>query len=169
MPLSLPYYKIHLHSTGTGSQLLLYDLETGKLLKSFHVFQGIRVHGITCTSITAKDIEFNIAVFGERRVKLFKLCINVEVRFQDHPQESIPLILLHSLPKFSHWVLDVCFLKVITLSQLSIHSSSVHFWHLNTSDDSKLNYPMLFYFPCVLVVGLFQFYKRRESLSCYWL
>ncbi|KAI8522673.1 hypothetical protein RHMOL_Rhmol13G0014600 [Rhododendron molle] len=36
LPLSsLPYLL-----AGTGSQLLLYDLETGKLLKSFHVFQA---------------------------------------------------------------------------------------------------------------------------------
>ncbi|KAI8522511.1 hypothetical protein RHMOL_Rhmol13G0002700 [Rhododendron molle] len=137
LPLSsLPYLL-----AGTGSQLLLYDLETGKLLKSFHVFQGIRVHGITCTSITAKDIEFNIAVFGERRVKLFKLCINVEVRFQDHPQESIPLILLHSLPKFSHWVLDVCFLKDFSSSTcdgshclaIGCSDNSVAFWDFSKS------------------------------------
>ncbi|CAL5423215.1 unnamed protein product [Camellia sinensis] len=128
----------HLSSTpyllaGTGSQLLLYQLETGKMVKSFHVFQGIRVHGITtCSSINGngnghgKDrsfsspIDFNIAVFGERRVKLFTLSIQMDCQFQDQPQDFIHfhLNLLHLLPKFSHWVLDVCFLKD--------HASSPH-------------------------------------------
>ncbi|KAL7200223.1 hypothetical protein ACSBR1_032192 [Camellia fascicularis] len=128
----------HLSSTpyllaGTGSQLLLYQLETGKMVKSFHVFHGIRVHGITtCSSINgngngngedrsfSSPIDFNIAVFGERRVKLFTLSIQMDCQFQDQPQDFIHfhLNLLHLLPKFSHWVLDVCFLKD--------HASSLH-------------------------------------------
>ncbi|GFZ04476.1 transducin family protein [Actinidia rufa] len=102
---------------GTGSQLLLYDLEKGRMVKSFHVFEGIRVHGITCSPINGKDrslsspLEFKIAVFGERRVKLFKLCIETKLGFKDHPKESIHLVLFQLLPKFSHWVLDVSFLK----------------------------------------------------------
>ncbi|PSS06262.1 WD repeat-containing protein [Actinidia chinensis var. chinensis] len=102
---------------GTGSQLLLYDLEKGRMVKSFHVFEGIRVHGITCSPINGKDrslsspLEFKIALFGERRVKLFKLCIETKLGFEDHPKESIHLVLFQLLPKFSHWVLDVSFLK----------------------------------------------------------
>lgn len=38
---SLPYLV-----AGTGPQILLYDLATGYLLLSQHVFDGVRVHGI---------------------------------------------------------------------------------------------------------------------------
>lgn len=73
-------------------------------------------------TLLSSPLEFKIAVFGERRVKIFKLCIDVEFRFQDHPEEFIRLTLLQSLPKFSHWVLDVCFLKVISTFSVSIRS-----------------------------------------------
>ncbi|XP_057964984.1 uncharacterized protein LOC131155691 isoform X2 [Malania oleifera] len=102
---------------GTGSQMLLYDLDGGKLLKSFHVFKGIRVHGISCSFTNCVEeplssmLAFKIAVFGERRVKLFTLSIEMVLRPQNHMKVWVDLVLLHLLPKYSHWVLDVCFLK----------------------------------------------------------
>ncbi|XAR61466.1 hypothetical protein NMG60_11035174 [Bertholletia excelsa] len=141
---------------GTGSQLLLYDLEKGKMLKSFHVFQGVRVHGITCRSANGKDtsslspLEFKIAVYGERRVKLFTLHIGMELWFQNEPAESIHLVLLQLLPNFSHWVLDVSFLRDRASSfheesyRLAVGCSdnSVCFWDsLNPSAISEVRCP----------------------------
>lgn len=89
-----------LQNSGLGSEIMLYDLELGKIIKSFSVFEGIRVHGITSSS------EHVIAVFGEKRVKLFS------ISFENNDYEMPHLMLIHLLPKFGHWVLDVCFLKV---------------------------------------------------------
>ncbi|RXI09591.1 hypothetical protein DVH24_036055 [Malus domestica] len=78
-PLSaLPYLL-----AGTGSQIMVYDLEMGRMVRSFDVFQGIRVHGIICCSSNseraegtlASSVAFKISVFGERRVKIFSLQI----------------------------------------------------------------------------------------------
>lgn len=85
------------------------------MLRSFHVLEGIRVHGIACRLVDCKEgsvLSVKIAVFGERRVKLFNLRIEMVPESQDEPQVCLELTLLHSLPKFSHWVLDVCFFKV---------------------------------------------------------
>ncbi|KAL0459822.1 UNVERIFIED_CONTAM: hypothetical protein Slati_0609400 [Sesamum latifolium] len=37
---------------GTGSQILVYDLVSGKIIRSFPVFEGIRVHGISVEHFT---------------------------------------------------------------------------------------------------------------------
>ncbi|KAA8549032.1 hypothetical protein F0562_000716 [Nyssa sinensis] len=109
---SLPYLL-----AGTGSEVLLYDIETGKAIKSFHVFEGIRVHGISCSFLNSIEGSlssapaFKVVVFGERRVKLFNLRIEMKLRSRNQADEGIHLTLFHSLPKFSNWVLDVCFLK----------------------------------------------------------
>lgn len=68
------------------------------MMSSFYVFHGIRVHGITCSSFDSNEI----AVFGERRVKIFSVRVDDDVK----------LTLLQSLPKFGSWVLDVCFFNV---------------------------------------------------------
>ncbi|CAK7348505.1 unnamed protein product [Dovyalis caffra] len=92
---------------GTGSQLLLYNLESGNIIESFQVFDGIRVHGITCSfneeessPFPSSTVSFKIAVFGEKRVKLFNLHI------QTHSRANADLALIHCLPKFTYWVLD---------------------------------------------------------------
>lgn len=109
---SLPYLL-----SGTGSQILIYDLHTGNMIKSFQVFEGIRVHGISCTIMNCTEgtcsskLDFKIAVFGERRVKLFTLSIDIATNMQNQAHVSVDLILHQSLPKFNHWVLDVCFLE----------------------------------------------------------
>ncbi|KAL3531563.1 hypothetical protein ACH5RR_010885 [Cinchona calisaya] len=97
---------------GTGSEILVYDLATpNTLLASFQVFEGTRVHGIIldhhfALQSTPPPLSFQLAVFGERRVKLFNL------HFTTHSlQPALQLTLLHTLPKFTHWVLDVCFLN----------------------------------------------------------
>lgn len=105
---------------GTGAQLFLYDIETGELLCSSHVFDGIRVHGIHSSCYVVQDIDHScsmrisavtVAVFGERRVKLFKLQLTEKSECAKKPKEQISLDLVQVLPTFSHWVMDVRFLK----------------------------------------------------------
>ncbi|THG19177.1 hypothetical protein TEA_002269 [Camellia sinensis var. sinensis] len=142
------------------------------MVKSFHVFQGIRVHGITtCSSINgngnghgkdrsfSSSIDFNIAMFGEKRVKLFTLSIQMDCQFQDQPQDFIHfhLNLLHLLPKFSHWVLDVCFLKDHASSPhqescclaIGCSDNSVSFWdYLKLKANFHVRCPGAFCIPC---------------------
>ncbi|KAJ4844773.1 hypothetical protein Tsubulata_003478 [Turnera subulata] len=121
---------------GTGSQLLLYSLEAGKLIQSFQVFRGIRVHGITCCSFTAssktedRSLSFEIAVFGEKRVKL--LILSLSLSSQNELPLSVELSLVHSLPRFSHWVLDVSFLKC----GVSSNEKENHYLAVGCSDNS---------------------------------
>lgn len=97
-------------SSGTGAQVLLYDLITGDLLDSRNVFDGVRVHGILSgpgfgegddspTSPFAYKTR-TVVIHGERRVKLFKMLWHLE-------EETPQLQSLGSLPRFSHWVMDV--------------------------------------------------------------
>ncbi|KAL5561082.1 hypothetical protein UlMin_030829 [Ulmus minor] len=113
---SLPYLL-----AGTGSQLLLYDLELGKMINSFDVFQGIRVHGISFSNLGSQ----HFAVYGERRVKLFSLV-------------DVDLKLLQSLPKFANWVLDVCFFNSFSHQEtpclaVGCTDNSVHLWDIANS------------------------------------
>ncbi|KAL1816485.1 hypothetical protein DCAR_0520886 [Daucus carota subsp. sativus] len=130
---SLPYLL-----SGTGSQILFYDLHTGNMIKSFQVFEGIRVHGISCTVMSCTEgtciskLDFKIAVFGERRVKLFSLHIDIASNMQNQAQVSVDLILHQSLPKFNHWVLDVCFLEDATSSS----SKGKHYLAIGCSDNT---------------------------------
>ncbi|KAL3380551.1 hypothetical protein AABB24_000941 [Solanum stoloniferum] len=102
---------------GTGSQILVYDLTIGKLIRSFDVFDGIRVHGVSLEAfnehLSDTHITFKIAVYGERRVKLFSLQIQRVSNSQTEQQAcfKLTLSLVVLLPKFTHWVLDVSFLK----------------------------------------------------------
>lgn len=83
-------------------------------MKSFEVFEGIRVHGISLENfhkqLAGSGISFRVCIYGERRVKLFTL--RVEPGTKQELFMHLELTLTHSLPKFGHWVLDVCFLKV---------------------------------------------------------
>ncbi|WCJ22639.1 Transducin family protein / WD-40 repeat family protein [Euphorbia peplus] len=127
---------------GTGSQILLYNLETAKIVESFQVFEGIRVHGITCGFIDSSGPEglccdkvcFELAVFGERRVKLFKLEIEVGVKLEDEVEVCLRLHLVHCLPRFSHWVLDVCFFKEKShCLAIGCSNNSVSVWDISKS------------------------------------
>ncbi|PIN24561.1 hypothetical protein CDL12_02708 [Handroanthus impetiginosus] len=128
--LSFVHLPLHLSSlplllAGTGSQILVYELVSGRIIKSFKVFEGIRVHGISLENfhkqLAGSILVFRLAIFGERRVKLF----------------NIELTLIHSLPKFGHWVLDVCFLKDGATSSddacylaIGCSDNSVYFWDI---------------------------------------
>ena len=92
--------------TGSGSELLVYDLELGEKVGSFFVFQGIRVHGISCCDFLDSQTK-RLAVFGERRVKLCSLGVD-----EKQARVGFDLTMLQCLPKFSSWILDVCFFKV---------------------------------------------------------
>ncbi|KAB2620162.1 hypothetical protein D8674_041787 [Pyrus ussuriensis x Pyrus communis] len=131
-PLSaLPYLL-----AGSGWQIMVYDLEMGRMVRSFDVFRGIRVHGIICCSSTsstecadgtlASSVAFEITVFGERRVKIFSLQIETE------QQVSVSFTLLQTLPKFANWVLDVSFFKDDCLA-VGCSDNSVHIWDVSAS------------------------------------
>ncbi|KAK7259153.1 hypothetical protein RIF29_24752 [Crotalaria pallida] len=93
-----PNHSLPFLLAGLGSEIMVYDLDVGKVMRSFAVFQGIRVHGIASSFVEPSLI----VVFGETRVKLFSFSFD----------DSVPqLTLVHLLPKFGHWVLDVCFLE----------------------------------------------------------
>lgn len=83
------------------------------MIKSFQVFDGIRVHGIIC-GLTDTAFTYKVVVFGEKRVKLFKLSLDLVSNSNSQSQQEfcVDLSLIHSLPRFSHWVLDLLFLKV---------------------------------------------------------
>jgi hypothetical protein len=65
-------------AAGTGSQLLLYEVGAARLVASFRVFDGVRIHGIEPRSGGPGCPSYTIALFGERRVKLFSLGFGVE-------------------------------------------------------------------------------------------
>ncbi|KAL6515884.1 hypothetical protein OROGR_019189 [Orobanche gracilis] len=124
---------------GTGSQILVYDLKTGNMIKSFQVFEGIRVHGISLENVhqqfSGSRLTFRVAVYGERRVKLFSLRIDSDSQLR--PSLDMKLTLMISLPKFGHWVMDVCFLKDGTTSSedaayiaIGCSDNSVYFWDI---------------------------------------
>ncbi|CAI9104863.1 OLC1v1003646C1 [Oldenlandia corymbosa var. corymbosa] len=121
--------------SGTGSEILVYRLPKGIKIASFQVFEGIRVHGITSSQhhYTDDSLSFSyctIAVYGERRVKLYKFRISC-LNHTDH----LELALVSSLPKFNHWVLDVCFLQCHAAGPsnwlgIGCSDNSVWFWDI---------------------------------------
>ncbi|XP_021279955.1 uncharacterized protein LOC110413462 isoform X3 [Herrania umbratica] len=118
---------------GSGSQVLLYDLESATMIQSFQVFQGIRVHGIIC-SLTRNALTYKLVVCGEKRVKLFNLSFELVSKSnpQSQPKFCVDLSLVHSLPRFSHWVLDVLLLKDHCLA-IGCSDNSVHLWDILNS------------------------------------
>ncbi|TKY61668.1 WD repeat-containing protein 6 [Spatholobus suberectus] len=129
--LHLPNLSPPLLLAGLGSEITVYDLELSKRIRSFSVFEGVRVHGIA----SSFPQETLIAVFGETRVKLFSFAF-------DSVSGSAELTLVHLLPKFGHWVLDVCFLKgCLPHSNVEGHflavgcsDNSVHIWDISNSN-----------------------------------
>ncbi|KAF2325013.1 hypothetical protein GH714_022219 [Hevea brasiliensis] len=101
-PFQFAYFRVQ---EGTGSHMLFYNLEAVKIIESFQVFQGIRVHGITCGFVdypegsSSSRLDFKVVVFGEKRVKLFNLHIEIALKSQNQPQVCVDLALLHSLPR----------------------------------------------------------------------
>ncbi|KAG9444066.1 hypothetical protein H6P81_015406 [Aristolochia fimbriata] len=168
--LSLPDHSfLPLLLVGTGSQIVLDDIETGEIFNTFKVFEGIRVHGISCSSLDSSSSDsftehaFQVAVFGERRVKLFRLHLNLNKGQQLRTAVSNELILIESLPRFSHWVMDVCFLEDSLCSGKKNHlvvglsNNSVCFWDICrsflsievTNTERCLLYSMRFWGNCI--------------------
>ncbi|CAI9300357.1 unnamed protein product [Lactuca saligna] len=132
---SLPYLL-----AGTGSQLLFYDLHTGNMIASFQVFKGVRVHGISCLpltdTVTDTSLTFRVAVFGERRLKLFLFKIQLP---HHNKQTLVHLLSFQSLPNLGHWVLDVCFIQESVILQgsqflaIGCTDNTLYFWDTLTS------------------------------------
>ncbi|XVF32972.1 hypothetical protein REPUB_Repub17cG0128500 [Reevesia pubescens] len=122
---SIPYLL-----AGSGSQVFIYDLESANMIKSFQVFEGIRVHGIIC-GLPDNALTYKVVVCGEKRVKLFNLSFELVTHSnsQRQPEFCVDLSLIHSLPRFSHWVLDVLFLKDHCLA-IGSSDNSVHVWDM---------------------------------------
>lgn len=87
-------------------------MSSGELIRSFQVFDGVRVHGTVCSSsfIRSEDrYTYKLVVFGEKRVKIFSLIVELA----SSPGEiSVNLEIFDSLPRLRNWVFDVCFLQV---------------------------------------------------------
>jgi hypothetical protein len=103
---------------GTGSELLVYDVDAASLVASFKVFDGVRVHGIQPRNCSRAD-GHAVAVFGERRAKLLRLRVDAD------DDGGVRLELEQRLPGFDHWVLDACFLEVST-SSTCFHAGKLH-------------------------------------------
>ncbi|XP_052481581.1 uncharacterized protein LOC105764022 isoform X2 [Gossypium raimondii] len=114
---------------GTGSQVLLYDLESSMMIKSFQVFEGIRVHGLICSLLDNATLGCKVVVCGEKRVKLFNLTFELVSKSNTQSEFCVDLCLLHSLPRFTHWVLDALFLKDHCLA-IGCSDNSVHVWDM---------------------------------------
>ncbi|KFK30735.1 hypothetical protein AALP_AA6G020500 [Arabis alpina] len=108
---SIPYLL-----AGSGSEILLYDLSSGELIRSFQVFEGVRVHGTVCSSsfVRSKDrYTYKLVVFGEKRVKIFSLIVEL---VSSSGEISVNLEVFDSLPRLRNWVFDVCYLQDSTES-----------------------------------------------------
>jgi hypothetical protein len=101
---------LRLVAAGTGSELLVYDVADARLVASFQVFDGVRVHGIEPRGGGVACSNYSLAVFGERRVKLFSLVVGVDA--EDGRVRGARLELDQWLPGFDQWVLDARFLEV---------------------------------------------------------
>ncbi|TVU48646.1 hypothetical protein EJB05_08287 [Eragrostis curvula] len=114
---------------GTGSELLVYEVNDARLVASFQVFDGVRVHGIEPRGRGPSSSNYSLAVFGERRVKLF--FIEVDVDAEDGEVGAVRLELDQRLPGFDHWVLDARFLEVDGLLAIGLSDNSVALWDLS--------------------------------------
>ncbi|CAH8304075.1 unnamed protein product [Eruca vesicaria subsp. sativa] len=97
---------------GSGSEILLYELASGELIRSFQVFEGVRVHGTVCSGSFVRSGDrytYKLVVFGEKKVKIFALV--VELSSSRAGDVSVDLEVVESLPRLSNWVFDVCFLQ----------------------------------------------------------
>jgi hypothetical protein len=86
------------------------------LVAAFRVFDGVRVHGIEPRGGIPSFPNHSLAVFGERRVKLFSIGVGVGADGGGSQAGGVrlelELELEQRLPGFDHWVLDARFLEV---------------------------------------------------------
>ncbi|CAN6285992.1 unnamed protein product [Urochloa humidicola] len=114
---------------GTGSELLVYEVGAARHVAAFQVFDGVRVHGIEPRGGSTSCSSHSLAVFGERRVKLFSLGFRVG---EDGSEVGeVRLELEQRLPGFDHWVLDARFLEVDGLLAIGLGDNSVALWDLS--------------------------------------
>ncbi|MQL92620.1 hypothetical protein Taro_025232 [Colocasia esculenta] len=109
--------------SGTGSQVLAYDLEYRRLLCSFHAFRGVRVHGLALRGGSVSYPEELVAVYGERRVKLLRVMVGGDGR-----AVSVGMEVLCWLPRFDHWVLDAMFVEGGRCLVVGLSDNSVAVW-----------------------------------------
>ncbi|CAL4937260.1 unnamed protein product [Urochloa decumbens] len=114
---------------GTGSELLVYEVGAAKLIAAFQVFDGVRVHGIEPRGRSTGCSSHSLAVFGERRVKIFSLGFGVSE--DDTEVGEVRLELEQRLPGFDHWVLDARFLEVDELLAIGLSDNSLALWDLS--------------------------------------
>ena len=107
---TLNIHALRLVAAGTGSELLVYEVGAARLVATFLVFDGVRVHGIEPRGGSPDCSSHSLAVFGERRVKLFSLGLRVSADGSE--ASELQLELEQRLPGFDHWVLDARFLEV---------------------------------------------------------
>ncbi|KAF8008258.1 hypothetical protein BT93_K2049 [Corymbia citriodora subsp. variegata] len=143
LPPPLPPSPLPLLLAGSGSQVSLFDLESGATLRTFYVFRGIRVHGIVLGGSSSSMLDYTVAVYGERRVKLFRLSVGVGRGGCEESQAplSADLELISAAPRLSHWVMDVCFLKENGTSSdelkrgltvaIGCSDNSIHLWDVD--------------------------------------
>ncbi|OEL16371.1 hypothetical protein BAE44_0022611 [Dichanthelium oligosanthes] len=111
---------------GTGSELLVYETGAARLIAAFQVFDGVRVHGIEPRGGGPSCSNYSLAVFGERRVKLFSL--GFVVGADEGEVGEVRLELEQRLPGFDHWVLDARFLEVDGLLAIGLGDNSAALW-----------------------------------------
>jgi hypothetical protein len=99
-------------AAGTGSELLVDEVGAARLVAAFRVFDGVRVHGIEPRGGSPSCSNHPLAVFGERRVKLFSLGVGVTADGDGSQVGEVRLELDQRHPGFDHWVLDARFLEV---------------------------------------------------------
>ncbi|XP_030551812.1 uncharacterized protein LOC115756249 isoform X2 [Rhodamnia argentea] len=148
-PLSRPS-SLPLLLAGSGSQMSLFELVSGAMIRTFYVFRGVRVHGVVLGSVdfpggsSSSMLDYTVAVYGERRVKLFRLSVRLgrEAREESETVLSADLKLISPVPRLSHWVMDVCFLKdngtssnelkrCLTVA-IGCSDNSIHLWDVDT-------------------------------------
>ena len=84
----------------------MYNLQPQKLIQSFSVFSGIRVHGLSQKPAIFSSHKV-VAVYGERKVKLLGVVV-----VEEGNEISVKMEVFSSLPRFDQWVLDALFLEV---------------------------------------------------------
>lgn len=87
-------------------------MSSGELIRSFQVFEGVRVHGTVCSSSFIRSTDrytYKLVIFGEKKVKIFSLIVELA---SGSGEISVNLEIFDSLPRLSNWVFDVCFLQV---------------------------------------------------------
>ncbi|KAL2935082.1 WD repeat-containing protein 6 [Bienertia sinuspersici] len=132
---------------GSGTQIILFDVNLGRQIKSYCVFEGVRVHGIASGFMNYEEnpltpsVTFKVVVSGERIVKLYSLRLQLRSECLDGQDILADLTLLQLLPRFTHWVLDFCFLEngLSSLEEgccflaVGCNDNSVHIWDVLTS------------------------------------